>query len=98
MMILRGDLAQVCDDVSGKLVNFGAGGTASCFTQTVKQFHSDGTKEYKALKNDSGGGSEDDSFSPPYTPELNGIADRVNRAPIEAARSMLIQTSLLLLL
>ena len=34
------------------------------------------------------------SFSPPYTPELIGIAERVNRTMVEAALSMLIQANL----
>lgn len=34
------------------------------------------------------------SFSPPYTPELNAVAERVNRTIIESARSMLIQADL----
>lgn len=34
------------------------------------------------------------TFSPPYTPELNGIAERVNRTLMEATRSLLIQPNL----
>ena len=41
-----------------------------------------------------GGVNQNKSFSPPYTPELNGIAERVNRTMVEAALSMLIQANL----
>ena len=34
------------------------------------------------------------NFSPPYTPELNGIAERINRTIVEPARSMLCQAGL----
>lgn len=34
------------------------------------------------------------SFSPPYTPEHNAIAERINRTLCDAARSLLIQASL----
>lgn len=56
--------------------------------------HSDGSKEYIRLQKNI---SEDDtctSFSAPYTPEHNGIAERVNRSIIEAARTLLIQANL----
>lgn len=38
--------------------------------------------------------SQNKSFAQPYTPELNGIAQRVNHTMVEAALSMLIQASL----
>ena len=46
------------------------------------------------MQNDIGGVNQNKSFSPPYTPELNGIAERVNRTMVEAALSMLIQANL----
>ena len=60
----------------------------------ISMVHSDGAKEYIALQNDIGGVNQNKSFSPPYTPELNGIAERVNRTMVEAALSMLIQANL----
>ena len=59
--------------------------------------HFDGAKEYIALQNDIGGKgglNQNKSFSPPYSTELNGIAERVNRTMVEAALSMLIQANL----
>ena len=60
----------------------------------IRMVHSDGAKEYIALQNDIGGVNQNNSFSPPYTPELNRIAERVNRNMLEAALSMLIQANL----
>ena len=60
----------------------------------LMKLHSDGAKEYKKLENDLGGKHIISSFSPPYTPELNGIAERVNRTLEEGARACLIQADL----
>ena len=47
-----------------------------------------------ALQDSLGGGKENKSISPPYTPELNGIAERVNRTMVEGSLAMLIQANL----
>jgi len=59
----------------------------------IKRRHSDNAKEYVRLGKDLGGGV-DKSFAPAYTPELNAIAERVNRTIEDASRSMLIQANL----
>ena len=64
-------------------------GVASC----IKKIHSDNAKEYIRLGNDLGGGI-DKSYAPKYTPELNAVAERVNRTIEDASRSMLIQANL----
>lgn len=56
--------------------------------------HSDGAKVYVALQNDIRRESQDKWFSPPYTSELNKIAERVNCTMVEAVLSMLTQASL----
>lgn len=45
----------------------------------IWKLHSDGAVEYKALENYFGGGMcMEKSFSLPYIPELNAIAERIN--------------------
>lgn len=61
---------------------------------SMNKVHSDGAKEYLALQDSLGGREEKKSFSPPYTPELNGIAERVSRTMVEGALAMLIQANL----
>ena len=62
---------------------------------SVSKLHSDGAKECLAMQNDLGGGDKvHKSFSPPYTPELNVIAKRVNLTMEEAARTIPIQANL----
>ena len=63
-------------------------------SERLSILHSDGAKEYKRLENELGGKEIESSFSPPYTPELNGIAERVNRTMVEGARTCLIQAGL----
>ena len=58
----------------------------------IKRLHSDNAKEYISLP-DFGGGMEK-SYCPPYTPELNAVAERINRTLGDATRSMLIQADL----
>lgn len=62
----------------------------------IIQIHSDNAKEFLALQNDLGGlhVNRTKSFAPPHTPELNGIAERINRTMVEAALSLLIQADL----
>ena len=58
----------------------------------IGRIHSDYGLEYVSL-----GQQHPDTvktFSPPYTPELNGIAERINRTIVEPARSMLCQAGL----
>ena len=59
----------------------------------VKKLHSDQAKEYLRLDKTLGQ-SITNTYSPPYTPELNAIAERVNRTIEDASRSMLIQANL----
>lgn len=65
-------------------------------SETVIQLHSDGAKEYKAIcfDYDSSAINVHKTFSAPYTPEHNAIAERVNRTMVEAARALLIQADL----
>lgn len=60
----------------------------------VKKLHTDSAREYIALQNFLEGGDINKSISPPYIPELNGIAERVNRIMVEATLLMLIQADL----
>eukprot|EP00171_Calliarthron_tuberculosum_P002470 IDg2470t1 len=50
--------------------------------------------EYRAIAGDARASGIKQSFSAPYTPEHNAIAERVNRTIVESARSMLIQANL----
>lgn len=59
----------------------------------IKRLHSDQAKEYIRLEKTMEGYAEK-SFSPPYTPEHNAIAERVNRTMVDSARSTLIQANL----
>lgn len=63
-------------------------------TFSVRLLHSDGANEYKSLQKYLGEYGMGKSFSPPYTPELNAIAERINRTMVEGARSILIQANL----
>lgn len=58
----------------------------------IKELHSDQAKEYLRLGHDLGEHVKK-SCSPPYTPQLNAIAERVNRTIGDASRSMLIQAN-----
>lgn len=83
----RSQLSEAYEKVSAKF--FSIGGVR------ISGIHSDGAKEYLALQNHLGGVDEENkSFAPPYTPELNGIAERVNRTLEEGARALLIQANL----
>lgn len=86
MMRHRSDVYTVFEGVSTKFRDIGE--------VDIQKIHSDGAQEYIALQNSLGGGDEYKSFSPPYTPELNGIAERVNRTMVEGALAMLIQANL----
>ena len=82
----RSDIHHIFKNVKAKFQDIGGA--------NIKKLHSDGAKEYLALQDSLGGGEESKSFSPPYTPELNGIAERVNRTMVEGALAMLIQANL----
>jgi transposase InsO family protein len=60
----------------------------------VLQLHSDNAPEYRDICHDARSDGVEQSFSPPYTPEHNAIAERVNRTIVEPARSMLIKANL----
>ena len=82
----RSDIHDIFKGVKAKFQEIGVA--------NITKVHSDGAQEYLALQDSLGGGEENKSFSPPYTPELNGIAERVNRTMVEGALSMLIQANL----
>ena len=98
-MSRRSMLGDVFEQISAKFRDIGGANFENVdfkFTG-VSKLHSDGAKEYVALQKDLGGVGKDSmnkSFSPPYTPELNGIAERVNRTLVEAALALLIQADL----
>lgn len=94
LMVRRSALGDVFDGVCAKFRDIGGEHLKFNYSGAITKFHSDGAKEYVALQNDLGGDGMNKSFSPPYTPELNGIAERVNRTMVEAARSLLIQADL----
>ena len=60
----------------------------------IRSLHSDGAKEYVRLQRIMSEGDTKTSFSCPYTPEHNAIAERVNRTIVEGARTLLIQADL----
>ena len=90
----RSDLYAVFKGVTKKFQELGGAKINPNYHGPVSKIHSDGAKEYIALQDSLGGGDENKSFSPPYTPELNAIAERVNRTMVEGARAMLIQADL----
>ena len=57
----------------------------------IVRLHSDNAKEYKALER-----TQDHlaTYSPTYTPELNAIAERVNRTIFDTARTLLIDAGI----
>lgn len=61
---------------------------------SVIHLHCDEGKEYETIDMDFKGNGIEKSVSPPYTPKLNAIAERLNRALTEAARSVLIEANL----
>lgn len=62
--------------------------------QATLTLHSDGAEEYKALQKSITGLSFRQTFSSPYTPEHNAVAERANRTIVEGARAILIQARL----
>ena len=65
------------------------------FEENIKEFHSDGGKEFKNKYVESFLSSKGirHTVNVPYTPEQNGVAERENRIIVEAARSMLYSKS-----
>jgi len=90
-MNTRDDIHVVYDQVSDHFRHLGGAKLRSNFN--FSKLHSDGAKEYIALQKNLGG-ELDNSFSPPYTPELNGVAERVNRTIVESALALLIEANL----
>ena len=86
------DLSNVFKGVSAKFREIGGAKIRPLFTGPIAKIHPDGAKEYISLQ-DSLEGVGKKLFSPPHTPELNGIAESVNRIMVEGALSMLIQAS-----
>jgi hypothetical protein len=60
----------------------------------IVRLHSDNAKEYERIAQDVANNDVVKTFSPPYTPEHNSIAERVNRTIMDPARSMLIHAGL----
>lgn len=90
----RSDLQQAFNAVSTKFENFGYTKISFQCSTKIREVHSNGAVKYKALMGGDDTQKIHKTFSPPYTSELNAIAERVNRTMIEAARSMLIQANL----
>ena len=59
------------------------------FGCTVKRVHSDNGGEYFALKDYLIAQGIEQTMTPPYSPNMNAIAERANRIIVESARSML---------
>ena len=59
----------------------------------IKKIYSDQAKEYIRLKKKIGNNTQS-SYAPPHTPELNAIAERINRTIEDYTRSMLIHADL----
>lgn len=60
----------------------------------IKQFHSDGAKEYLKMGDFLVAAGIDQTQSTAYTPQSNGIAERYNRTLLDKTRAMLIQSGL----
>ena len=68
----------------------------------IVRLHTEKAQEYRSINKESKTGAHDDimshflqqSFPPPYTPEHNPVAERVNRTIVEPVRTMLIQANL----
>jgi hypothetical protein len=60
----------------------------------IFRLHSDNAKEYKHIENDIAHQDIDKTYSAPYTPRHNSIAERVNWTIMDSARSMLIHAGL----
>lgn len=82
MMRRCSDSYDVFDGVSEKFQEIGGG--------TIRRVHSYGSKYCIALRDSLGGGDEDKSFSPPYTPALKEIVEQINRPMVKGALFMLI--------
>ena len=57
--------------------------------RSVQEFHTDGGKEYLSLKEYFKARGIVHSVTQPYTPQHNGIAERMNRSLFEMVRAML---------
>lgn len=89
----RDDLHGVYSQISSQFRRLAGAPETTEFN--FSKLHSDGAKENIALQKNLGGDNDNDnSVAPPYTPELNGVAERVNRTIVEAALALLIQANL----
>lgn len=57
--------------------------------RTVKRIHTDGAKEYKAMEKPLKTRGIRSTYSSAYTPQSNGLAERMNRTLLNKTRSML---------
>lgn len=64
------------------------------FSCKIKPLHSDGGGEYKALIPYLETNGIESNITPTYTSELNGIAERMNRALVESTRAMLVHSNM----
>lgn len=90
----KSDLLQAFEMVKTKFNDFVHADATFFGSSVIQKLHSDGAKEYKSLGKFFGGEDINNTFSPPYTPEHNAIAERINRTLCDAARSILIQANL----
>jgi transposase InsO family protein len=60
----------------------------------VTRLHSDNAKEYKHIEDREAHKDINKTYSEPYTPQHNSIAERVNRTIMDPVRSMLIHAGL----
>lgn len=90
----KSDLLAAFEQIQDKFSKIILGKVNFYGSSIIQKLHSDGAKEYKALENYFGGSGLNKSFSPPYTPEHNAIAERINRTLCDAARALLIQANL----
>lgn len=60
----------------------------------ISKVHTDGAKEYEALRIEFGGEMVGKSFFQSHTAELSAVAERINQTMIDPTMSLLIQAGL----